>query len=248
MWNLNCVTQLTSWALFHTCKLVHLPSLSSPFSQLSVRLLQKYLVHFIIKGNCTHLPCRPQAAPWHLPPEPLRGVTDSFPVTGHSCWALTQPLGGLQFPAQWFSPPSWGFVGAQVPGNALLRECVVSFSSPGCKHSSQSLLQRAAVPHVVCGQSQDCSNSRAELHWQVVFNTHTAMRTPLKVAFWSLLFINKTQQCKNWLCLGSFNAISAIWSAQKYQNIVTDLCCKILTQNIGLSQMGFKLEMEETQE
>lgn len=37
MWNLNRVTQLKSWALFHTCKLVHLPFLSSPFSQLSVR-------------------------------------------------------------------------------------------------------------------------------------------------------------------------------------------------------------------
>lgn len=74
------------------------------------------------------------------------------------------------------------------------------------------------------------------------------MRTPWKVAFWSLLFINKTQQWKNWLCLSSFNVIIAICSVQKYQSIITDLCWKILTQDIGLSQMGFNLEMEETQE
>lgn len=74
------------------------------------------------------------------------------------------------------------------------------------------------------------------------------MRTPSKVTFWSLLFIHKTHKWKNWLCLSFFNATTAICSAQKYQNIITDLHWKILTQDIGLSQMGFKLEMEKTQE
>lgn len=115
--------------------------------------MTKCLVHFIIKSNCIHVPCHPQAALRHLPPQLLHGVTALFPVTGHSCWALTAS-GGAAIPCSVILSPHCGCFGAQVPRNALLRECVVSFSSVGCKHSSQSLLQGAAVPRIVCGWSQ----------------------------------------------------------------------------------------------
>lgn len=70
--------------------------------------ITKYLVHFMVKSDCIHVPCHPRAAPRHLPPEPLPGVTDSCSLLqvapaglSHSLWE------GCNSPI--FSPQLWLF-------------------------------------------------------------------------------------------------------------------------------------------
>lgn len=145
MWNLNRVTQLKSWALFHTCKLVHLPFLSSPFSLLSVRDYYKIPSPFYGKKELHS--CAP-VIPRQLHDifQPLPGVPDLFPVPGRSCWALTQPLRGCNPLLTYFLPSAVAFLVLRYQ----VMPCSESVLCPslGCKHSS---LQGPAVPCIECG-------------------------------------------------------------------------------------------------
>lgn len=143
MWNLNCITQLKSWALFHTCKLVHLPSLSSPFSQLSVRGCYKIPSPFFCKKKLHSCALSsPGASPWS---HRLVPCSRSLLLGSHSLWGgcsslLTNFLpsaGVFWYPGTWGSPqvmpcsgnmlcpsPLWD---VSIPCRACCRSCCATY-------------------------------------------------------------------------------------------------------------------------
>lgn len=193
----------------------------------------------MVKRNCIRVSCHPQAAP----PEPVPGAPDSFPGPGRSCWALTQPRGAAIPCSLIFSPQLWFWWCSgtrQCPAQGVCCVLLWDVNIPLCRELLCHVLSvdRARIAPISELNCRDVLVLTQTPPWEHHEKWHSDL---------CCLLIKPNSERTDCASVPSGPPLPFVLH-KKYQTIIKDLCWKTLTQNIGLSQMGFKLETEETQE